>query len=60
METNSEGAEDGKEERSQDFERNFKNSVGEEERGEWVCAILVLVVEDLYRLVRCSVRRLIR
>lgn len=46
-EANCEGAEDGKDERCQDLERNFKKCVRQEECGEGVCTILVLVVEDL-------------
>jgi hypothetical protein len=46
-EADSEGAENGKDERGQNLKRDLKKRIGQEECGKWVCAILILVVEDL-------------
>jgi hypothetical protein len=46
-EADSKGAENGKDERCQNFKWNFKKRIGQEECGKWVRAILILVVEDL-------------
>lgn len=46
-EADGKGTENGKDERCQNFKRDFKKHIGQEECGNWVCAILILVVEDL-------------